>query len=691
MPSSKSPEKMHLKNLFVAALLLSAGSITWYACTTNQAKTPSGIDLTWFDSTAKPQNDFYQWASGGWLKRTPVPPTNVSWGAFDILFEQSLTDMRNILDSVRKISDASKGSVSQLVSDFYSTGMDSAARNQNGAAPLKPYLEKIDGIADLESLSAVCGEEQLQGPSPFFSIGIGADAKNSNRYIVSMGQGGLGLPDRDYYFLKDPHFASLRDAYVKHVAKMFGLLGDDSLKAKKNAQTVMNIETQLAGFSSTNTELRDVYANYHKMPFADLKKMTPAFDWDAFVKPFDAAPIDSVVVGQPKFLTGLNTFLKNTPLADLKAYMRWQYITSFASYLGDDFRSENFDFYGKTLNGQPQMRPRWKQVSGVIDGQLGDAVGQLYVAKYFPPSSKQKMLALVNNLIAAYKVRIQSAEWMDASTKEKALDKLDKVVKKIGYPDKWRDYSSLDISKQAYVLNVINATVFNNLYQSHRLGKPMDRTQWGMTAATVNAQYEPSFNDITFPAAILQPPFFDPNADDAVNYGRIGAVIGHEMTHGFDDQGSKFDAAGNLVTWWTVKDSIEYTLRTGKIIKQFNQYKVLDTISVNGELTLGENIADLGGINIAYDAFKMTDEGKDTSLRIQGYSPDQRFFIGWAQLWAENDRPDYAIELIHDDVHSPTHFRADGPVSNMPQFYAAFNVKPGDAMYRSDSVRTKIW
>jgi putative endopeptidase len=682
---------MQLKKLFVVALLLSIGSITWYACTSNQAKTPSGIDLTWMDSTVKPQSDFYEWAAGGWLKKTPIPSTNVSWGVSDILYEKSLTDMRYILDSVTKITDAPKGSVTQLVSDLYSSGMDSVTRNQNGAAPLKPYIDKIDGITDLKALSGVCGDEQLQGPSPFFGVGIGADLKNSNRYIVSLGQGGIGLPDRDYYFLKDPHFAAIREGYVIHIAKMFELLGDDSVKAKLEARTVMNIETQLAGFSSTNTELRDTYANYHKISYDELKKMTPSFDWDAFVKPFDAPTIDSVVVGQPKFFTGLNSFLAKTPIADLKTYMRWQYITSEAAYLSDNFRAENFAFYGKELNGQPQMRPRWKSVSSIIDGQIGDAMGQLYVAKYFPPASKQKMLDLVNNLITAYTARIQSAEWMDASTKTKALDKLDKVVKKIGYPDKWRDYSTLDISKQAYVLNVINANAFNTLYQAHRLGQPMDRTQWGMTAATVNAQYDPDFNDITFPAAILQPPFFDPNADDAVNYGRIGAVIGHEMTHGFDDQGSKYDASGNLSTWWTAKDSIEYSKRTGKIVNQFNHYKVLDTIPVNGQLTLGENIADLGGINIAYDAFKMTDEGKDTSLRIQGYSPDQRFFIGWAQLWAENDRPDYAIELIHDDVHSPTHFRADGPISNMPQFYAAFDVKPGDAMYREDSVRTKIW
>jgi putative endopeptidase len=681
---------MSMKRTGLLALTVFS-SLTYFGCMNNQTKTPSGgLDLSWMDTTANPRNDFYEYACGGWMKTHEIPASDPRYGTFYALRDKSLDDLHWVVDSASKITDAPKGSVTQQVSDFYAAAMDSVTANQNGINPLKPYIMKIDTVRNPESMMLLAAEEQMQGASPIFGFSVFSDQKISNKMAAYITQGGLGLPDRDYYFRKDPRSAGYRAAYMTHVANIFKLIGEDSNKAKSDAKAVYAIEEKFAAASLTNVQERDPYLTYNKMSVAQLNKLTPSVNWNAILAASDVKT-DTIITDNPKFFSNLETMFHSVSMADWKSYLRWQYVHSFASYLSDNFVQENFSFYGKTLNGQKELRPRWKRGVQNTDGELGEALGQLYVTKFFPASSKDKMLDLVNNLLASYKERISAADWMADSTRNKALQKLDVLTKKIGYPDKWRDFSGLQIDRSSYVLNVIRANIFNNLFLINQLGKPVDRSQWGMTPPTVNAYYNPSWNEIVFPAGILQPPFFDPNADDAVNYGRIGAVIGHEMTHGYDDQGSQYDAEGNLKNWWSKKDSIEYHKRIQRIINQFNNYTVLDTVHINGELTLGENTADLGGLTIAYQAFKKTDEGKDTTLRIQGFTPDQRFFIAFAQVWASKDRPDALIQQVYTNPHSPGMLRAIGAPSNLVAFYNAFGVKPGDKMYRPDSIRAKIW
>lgn len=670
-------------------LLTAVSSLAYFGCK-NQTIPQTGLDLSWMDTTANPRNDFYEYACGGWMKTHEIPASEPRYGTFYALRDKSLSDLHSIADSVSKITDAPKGSITQQVSDFYASAMDSATINKNGIDPLKPYIAKIDTLRNPKSMFLLVAEEQLQGPSPIFGFGVFSDQEISNKEAVYLTQGGLGLPDRDYYFRKDPRSVGYRAAYMTHLANIFKLIGDDSVTAKKEAKAVYAIEEKFAGASLTNVEERDPHLTYNKMSVVQLNKLTPSINWNDVLGAM-GIKTDSIISDNPKFFTNLETMVHSVSMPDWKSYLKWQYVHAFAPFLSDNFVQENFSFYGKTLNGQKEMRPRWKRGVQNTDGQLGEALGQLYVAKYFPASSKEKMLDLVNNLLAAYKERISAADWMADSTRKKALQKLDVLTKKIGYPDKWRDYSKLDIDRSSYVSNVLRANIFNNQFQINQLGKPVDRSLWGMTPPTVNAYYNPNWNEIVFPAGILQSPFFDPNADDAVNYGRIGAVIGHEMTHGYDDEGSQYDAQGNLKNWWSKKDSIEFHKRIARIVSQFNNYTVLDTVHVNGELTLGENTADLGGLTIAYQAFKKTDEGKDTTLRIQGFTPDQRFFIAFAQVWASKDRPDALIQQVYTNPHSPGMLRAIGAPSNLVAFYHAFGVKPGDKMYRPDSIRAKVW
>jgi putative endopeptidase len=649
-----------------------------------------GLDPKNLDTTVSPCKDFYEFANGGWLKANPIPPEYSRWGSFEELAERNNVQLHQILDDAAGNASAPKGSIEQKVGDFYFSGMDSASIEEQGTKPLAPYFERIAAIKNVEDLQAEIARMHSEGTSVVFNFFGDQDAKNSTHVIAQVYQGGLGLPDRDYYLKEDERSKKIRDEYVAHVAKMFTLLGDDEKTAAQEAQTVMAMETQLAKASMTRVQQRDPNAIYHKMSVKELQSLTPDFSWAKYFDGIHLSDRGDVNVAQPDFVKEVNSMLETVPLADWKVYLRWHLIHDAASYLSSPFVNESFRFYGMELNGTKQLKPRWKRVLSATDNNLGMALGQLYVAKYFPPEAKTRALEMVHNLIAALREHINDAAWMSDTTKKQALHKLDAFTVKIGYPDKWRDYSSLEINRGPYVLNAIRASEFDFRRTINKIGKPVDRTEWGMTPPTVNAYYNPTMNEIVFPAGILQPPFFDFQADDAVNYGGMGSVIGHEMTHGFDDEGRQFDANGNLKDWWTPEDKKQFEERAEKVEKQFDNYSPIDTLHINGKLTLGENIADLGGLNVAYTALENALRGKPRPL-IDGFTPEQRFFLAWAQIWRNNVRPENVRLRLNVDPHSPGEFRAIGPISNMPEFYEAFHCKEGDAMVRAADVRAKIW
>ncbi len=649
-----------------------------------------GIDPKNLDTTVSPCQDFYEFANGGWLKANPIPPEYSRWGSFEELAERNNVQLHQILDDAANNTSAPKGSIEQKVGDFYFSGMDSASIEEQGVKPLAPYFKRIAAINNVEDLESEIARMHAEGTNVVFSFFGDQDAKNSAQVIAQVYQGGLGLPDRDYYLKEDERSKKIRDEYVAHVTKMFSLLGDDEKTAAREAETVMAMETRLAKASMTRVQQRDPNAIYHKMSVKELQSMTPDFSWTKYFDGIHLSDRGDVNVAQPDFVKEVNAMLKTVPVADWKVYLRWHLIHDAAGYLSSPFVNESFRFYGKELNGTKELKPRWKRVLGATDNNLGMALGQLYVAKYFPPEAKTRALEMVHNLIAALREHINDAVWMSDTTKKQALHKLDAFTVKIGYPDKWRDYSSLDIDRGPYVLNAIRASEFDFRRTINKIGKPVDRTEWGMTPPTVNAYYNPMMNEIVFPAGILQPPFFDFQADDAVNYGGMGSVIGHEMTHGFDDEGRQFDAEGNLKDWWTPTDKEQFKERAAQVEKQFDNYNPIDTLHINGKLTLGENIADLGGLNVAYTALETALKGKPRPL-IDGFTPEQRFFLAWAQIWRNNVRPENVRLRLNVDPHSPGEFRAIGPISNMPEFYEAFHCKEGDAMVRAANVRAKIW
>jgi predicted metalloendopeptidase len=568
--------------------------------------------------------------------------------------------------------------------------MDEAAIEAAGIAPIQPEFSRLANIktgADIQV--AIAHLHRLRVNAGFF-FSAEQDPKNSVMMISAGTQAGLGLPDRDYYFRDDEKSRLLREQYVAHVARMLELAGDQQAAARTGAQAVMNIETALAKGSKTNVDLRDPVANYHKLSQVDLQKFTPHFDWKAYFTGLGLAQPGDVDIGQPEFFQAFDAVLRSMPVADWQAYLRWHLIHASAPYLNAAIVNENFDFYGRKLTGQQQLRDRWKRVLDIVDESIGEALGQLYVAECFPPESKARMLRLVDNLRAALRDRLQTIEWMDASTRAAALKKLDAFGVKIGYPDKWIDYSKLAVDRGPYILDVLRAGEFNFQRDLAKIGKPVDRGEWDMTPPTVNAYYNPNMNEIVFPAGILQPPFFDAKADDAVNYGGIGAVIGHEMTHGFDDEGRQFDPKGNLADWWTPESTARFKERTQAIIKQFNGYVAIDDLHVNGELTQGENIADLGGVKIAYAALQKALAGQPR-VAIGGYTPEQRFFLSWATVWHENLRPETARLLVNTDPHSPAKFRVNGPLSNLQEFATAFEVPEGAPMRRPAGERVVIW
>ncbi len=681
---------MNIKNTLFAG---SAALLMLASCQPQAGKTSTSrkvLDPANMDTTVHPGDNFFLYANGTWLKNNPVPGDKTRWGSFDELIENNNKALHSLLDSASNMKTAAAGSSWQKVGDFYRSGMDSNTINKAGITPMNPVLDRIKAIKDVNGLLTEIATEHTQGIGPLFSFGVGPDDKNVSKEICQFGQGGLGMPDRDYYFDKDERTSKIREAYSAYVPQMFMLMGEDAAAAKKDGADVIKLETALAGASMTRVEMRDPYKTYNKFTLDGIDKLTPGLDFKALFTNLNVKGQDTLLVGMPKFFTEISKQLKATPLDVWKKYLEFHAVNDMSGFLSADFDSTHFNFYGRTLRGQKVQQVRWKRVLRMVDGSIGELLGQMYVDAYFKPEAKKRMLELVNNLQETYADRIQHLDWMSDSTKKKALTKLNAFMKKIGYPDKWKDYSSLNVVGNDYVKNILAASQFEYNYDLGKLGRPVDRMEWGMTPPTVNAYYNPAFNEIVFPAGILQYPFFDFEADDAVNYGGIGAVIGHEMTHGFDDQGRLYDADGNLRNWWSPEDSNKFVTKANMVVKQFNAYTVLDSTHVNGELTEGENLADLGGITIAYQAFKKTKQGQGNE-KIDGLTPDQRFYLSWAQVWRANTTPEELAQRIKTDPHSPTKWRCNGPVTNVQSWYDAFNIKPTDKMFRPESLRAKVW
>jgi putative endopeptidase len=646
-----------------------------------------GFSVANLDKTCKPCDNFYEFAMGGWMKANPIPAEYSRWGTFTQLADNNLTAMRSILDAA-STAHAAAGSNEQKIGDFYASCMDTSAIEAAGLKPIDGDLAAIDAISDRKVLDSEIAALQRQGVNAVFRLYSGQDYKDSSKVIAQVSQGGLGMPDRDYYLRDDDKSKQLRADYVQHVTKMFELPGDAPDKAAAEAQTVLNIETALAKASRTRAELRDPEKNYNLMPVAELKSITPDWSWGEYLQAIGAPPVSQINVRQPDFFKEMNQEISSVPLADWKVYLRWHLLHASAPGLSDKFVMENFDFYDRKLNGTKEIQPRWKRCVQSTDRNLGEALGAVYVEKYFPPAAKAHAKEMVNNLTAALRADIPTLSWMSPETKKEALAKLEAFTVKIGYPDKWRDYSKLNIERTSYATNVRSSYAFEYARQLAKIGKPLDRTEWGMTPPTVNAYYSSGMNEIVFPAGILQPPFYSPTADDAINYGGIGAVIGHEISHGFDDQGSKFDGQGNLHEWWTPEDRKNFTERGDCVVNQFNGYEVEPGLHQNGKLVLGESIGDLGGLTIAYAAYEKSFAGHRPP-DIDGFTPEQRFFLGWAQVWGTNQRAEAARTQTNTDPHPLAQFRGNGPLSNMEAFAKAFGCKKGDAMVREQAC--KIW
>jgi putative endopeptidase len=647
----------------------------------------SGVELANFDKTVRPQDDFYRYVNGTWLKTTKIPADKPDYGSFVKLSDDSEARLRGIIEESAGKTQAASTSDEQKVGNLYASFMDEKKLDELGLKPLDAELSRIDAVQtkdQVASLMAHLGRINVTTPIGMY---VNQDDKAPTEYIVNMFQSGLGLPDRDYYLQNDPKFRQIREQYITHIEKMLDLAGDKS--AKQDSTDIMKLETALAMTHWTRVDSRDADKVYNKFEVAKLKTLSPAFDWDTYVKD-SGITSGAVVVAQPSAFTGFAGELSKTPLSVWKSYFKWHLISDYAQYLSKPLVDEDFAFFGKTLEGSAENRPRWKRAVQAEAGAMGELLGKIYVSKYFPPEAKARMEGLVKNLLAAYEESIKSLDWMSEDTKKQALVKLSKFTTKIGYPNKWRDYSGLSISAGNLVANMMASAEFETNYQLGHLGKPVDRGEWQMTPQTVNAYYNPNMNEIVFPAAILQPPFFNMAADDAVNYGAIGAVIGHEIGHGFDDQGSKYDGDGTLKSWWTNEDRKKFEARTKALIEQYNQYEPLKGYKVNGALTIGENIGDLGGASIAYKAYKIALKGQPAPV-MDGFTGDQRFFIGFAQAWCWLSRDERVLELLKSDQHSPPEFRLKGTVVNVPEFYTAFDVKPGDPMFLAPEKRVKIW
>ena len=681
-------KKLSFPVFFILAVI---SALALFGFTQNGEDTKSsGFDVENLDRSVSPAQDFYEFAVGSWVKNHQIPGEYSRYGAFEVLQEENNKVLKSILEDAAENRNAPKGSAEQKIGDFYATGMDSARIEKEDYNPIKPYLRKVDALKNKSDVIKTIAEFHLNGSRPLFNFFATIDAKKSDMMVGRIFQGGLGLPDVEYYTKDDSRSKEIRDKYIQHVINMFKLINIDEETAAKYAQTVLNIETKLAQASNTRLENRDPIKTYNKMTLGGLKSISGDFDWDVY---FDGLGIEKpfvVVVSQPKFVTSMGKLIDEIPLDDWKVYLKWNLLDDSADALSSAFVNEDFDFNGKFLNGQQVIRPRWKRILRTTNFTMGELLGKIYVGKVFPPEAKERAVKIVKSLLVSMGESIKNLEWMSDATKQQALKKLDAFGVKIGYPDKWKDYSALEISRQSYYQNLINAAEWARKDNLSKIGKPADKSEWFMTPQTVNASYSPTRNDITFPAAILQPPFFNQNADDAINYGAMGAVIGHEITHGFDDQGRRYDENGNLRDWWTKEDNDKFQVRAKKLIEEYNNFVAVDTFKVNGALTLGENIADLGGLTISFNAFTNTDQYKKNE-KIDGFSPAQRFFLGWAQVWANNIRPEALKLRLKTDVHSPGKQRVLGPLMNMPEFFNAYDVKPGDPMRNPEDKIVKIW
>ena len=659
----------------------------------------SGIELQYVDAGVRAQDDFYRHVNGKWLDSFEIPADKSGYGAFTKVYDETQDQLHGLIDQAAKAApggDANEAKIGLLYTSF----MDAAKLDELGVKPLAADFAAIDALKDKKGIAALMGnlgkllgQPGWNGPSgtslPFVAF-VHQDNKDSTKYVVDFQQSGIGLPDRDYYLKDDDaKLKQMRSEYQAHIEKMLTLAGDTD--AAKEAREILILETGLAKAQWTKVELRDPIKAYNKIEIVKLDALAPGFDWKAYLAAADiAGKVDYVIVGQPSYLGEFAKILAKTPLATWKTYFRWHLLNDYASFLSKPFVGEDFAFNGTALSGTPQDRPRWKKGISLVSGELGEAQGKLYVDKYFPPEHKARVEALVNNLLAAYKADIDTLDWMGPETRQAAQAKLAKIAVKIGYPAKWRDYSKLDIAKDDLVGNVKRGNTFEYERNIAKLGQPIDRGEWGMTPQTINAEYNPEMNSIEFPAAILQPPFFDANADDAVNYGAIGAVIGHEISHGFDDQGAQYDGDGNLRDWWSKDDHEKFAAKTKALVAEYTGFEPLANYHVNGELTLGENIADNSGLAIAYKAYQIATANNPAPV-IDGFTGDQRLYLGFAQVWRGKYRDNYAIRLVKTDPHSPPQFRADGTLVNQPGFYAAFDVKQGDKMYRAPDQRVIIW
>lgn len=663
----------------------------------SQAQTAAqpGINLSYMDKSAKPNNDFYRFVNGTWLDKTQIPGDKTTWGSFHELRQNTDIDALSILKAATSNTKYNSNTDQGKAVNLYKTIMDTVARNNNGINPLKPYLAKIKKVKNNNDLEKLLAEMEPIGGLGFFSVGIGPDEKDSNKNVVYVGTGGLGLPDRDYYVSEEKDTKAIREKYVAHLTRMLQFLGEEPKKAQKSAEAILALETAMAKSELDRVEKRDSRKQYNPMTVAELQKLVPSINWTNYLNAIGLNGTQNVIVTQPKYMTELQNILKASKIDSWKAYMNWMLLKGSAGKLSTNIETANWEFYGKTLNGALKQRPRDEKALQTVNGTVGEALGKLYVEQKFPPQAKAKALDMIHNIIKAYETRISNLTWMSPETKKSAYDKLNKLTIKVGYPDKWEDYSTLTIKSPNEGGSLFEN--LNNYYRWHYqkdledLKKPVDKTKWGMSPQTVNAYYNPSFNEIVFPAAILQPPFYDYKADEAVNYGGIGAVIGHEISHGFDDQGSRYNADGNLIDWWTEQDAKQFAALTGALAKQYSALQPVPGVHVDGEFTLGENIGDLGGVNAAYDGLQLYLKSHPNPGLIDGYTPEQRFFISWATIWRTKSRDEHLKNQVKTDPHSPAQFRGYVPLQNVDAFYKAFDIKPGDGMYIAPEKRVKIW
>ena len=679
--------------LIIALIPVAFGSSETSMCNTSTSGHEKAFDPGSMNLSVKPGDEFYEYVDGAWIKSHQVPADKSRYGEFEIVEDRNYDSVKTILENAVNNTSASDRSLEQKIGEFYRLGMDNTTLEEQRLDSIKDELKMIDDISSTSDIQTVSTQMMNDGMNPFFSMYAAPDKKNSKIMITTLTQGGLGLPDRDFYFMQDNESLKTREQYLTHVAKMFVFLGDSPKIAENNARTVMRIETRLAKASFTNVDDNDELKTYNKMSLEELQAFAPGMNWSRIFRVLSCPDVTEVNIRNPSFFKELSIALQEESVADWKTFLRWKLILATSPYLSSDLESEHFNFYGRELKGQQEMEPRWKRVIDVENKAMGEAIGYVYVERYFDPKSKAEMQEMVSNLKNAFRERIQNLTWMEPETKKKALMKLEALDVQVGYPDEWLNYSELEVKNDSYVMNVLRASNFQFHHGPDgldRIGKPVDRKLWEMNPQEVNAYADPNKIVIVFPAGILQPPFFNKDADDAVNYGAIGAVIGHEMTHHFDSQGRKFDASGNLTDWWTSKDADSFNKSTGVLVDEYNRFEVLPGLYVNGNLTLQENIADLGGLTMAYHAYKLSLKGEPKM--INGFTGDQRFFLSFAQMWRESDTNESLRTLALTDTHSPCRFRVDGVVFNVPEFYKAFpSVKPVDKLYRPESERPVIW